>query len=255
MSDGKPISAVVRALVILEHLSQVSGSSLEHLSRNTRLAKPTVYRFLQTLRELGYVKKDAGDRWFLTLKLFAVGSRTLDHLDLITVARPVAERLSVELGETVHLGILDDDAAIYVLKAESKNTIRMYSRVGKKIPLHCTAIGKTLLAAMDPPERERRLATLPLPPLTRHTLTDRRGLQAELERVAAAGLAEDAEEHEEGITCLAAPVQDHSGHVLAALSVSWPSFRFDPKKKETYGQSIRAAAAEIALVLGVFVKK
>ncbi|MCX7656323.1 MAG: helix-turn-helix domain-containing protein, partial [Treponemataceae bacterium] len=136
MGKIKTISAVERTFTILEKLSLVSSSSLEDLARASNLAKPTVYRFLQTLRELGYVRKDEGDRWFLTLKLFSVGSRALDHIQLPVVAKPICEELSRSLGETVHLGILDEDEALYVLKVESRYTIRMYSRVGKHIPLY-----------------------------------------------------------------------------------------------------------------------
>jgi IclR family KDG regulon transcriptional repressor len=255
MSAPKTISAVSRAFIVAEKLSQVSCSSLEDLARSTRLAKPTVYRFLLTLRELGYVKKDEGDRWFLTMKLFAVGSRALDHIDLVRVARPVAQRLSAELGETVHLGILDGNEAIYVLKIESKYTIRMYSRVGKKIPLYCTAIGKTLLADLDAAERTALLAEMKLVPFTPHTIRDQGALERVLADVAARGLAEDAEEHEEGIICLAAPVRDHSGRAVAALSVSWPKFRFEVARREEYAVRIRAATAEISAVLGAPVQE
>lgn len=247
---AKTISAVARAFVIVEKLSLVSGSNLEQLARAAKLAKPTVYRFLLTLRELGYVKKDDADRWFLTMRLFAVGSRTLDHVELPTVARPVAVALSSDLGETVHMGILDEGEALYILKIESKYTIRMYSRVGKKIPLYCTAIGKTLLAHLDEEQRAELIAGLKLVPFTPHTLRDAASLEAELEKVRRQGWATDAEEHEEGITCLSAPIRDHAGRVVAAISASWPNFRFDPARRDEYIARIKAAAAEISAVLG-----
>jgi IclR family KDG regulon transcriptional repressor len=248
---GKTISAVARAFVVIEKLALVSSASLEELSRSARLAKPTTYRFLMTLRDLGYVRKDDGDRWFLTMKLFAIGSKALDHIELPKVARPVAERLSADLGETVHMGVLDEGEALYVLKIESKYTIRMYSRVGKKIPLYCTAIGKILLADMPDEERKAAIDAMKLIPFTPDTIRTAAALEQELERVRKEGFAVDAGEHEEGVACIAAPIRDHSGRAVAAISVSWPTFRFEDERKAEYRGRIMAAAAEISSVLGM----
>ena len=247
---GKTISAVERGFRVVERLALVSSASLEELSRSAHLAKPTTYRFLMTLRDLGYVRKDDGDRWFLTMKLFSVGSKALDHIELPKVARPVAERLSAALGETVHMGVLDEGDALYVLKIESKYTIRMYSRVGKKIPLYCTAIGKILLADLGEGERTAAMADMKLVPFTPRTIRSREALEQELERVREQGSAVDAEEHEEGVACIAAPIRDHKGRAIAAMSVSWPTFRFDEERRTEYRDRIRAAAAEISAVLG-----
>lgn len=249
-TEAKPLSAVSRTFIILEKLSQVSSSSLEDLARLTKLAKPTVYRFLLTLRQLGYVRKGDGDRWFVTMKLFAVGSRALDHIEIPQVARPLAEQLSNDLGETVHLGVLDDDQALYVLKIESKYNIRMYSRVGKRVPLYCTAMGKILLADMEEEELKARLRDLKLVPFTPHTIRNKEELLKELELVRKRGYSMDQEEHEEGIICVASGVRDYSGKTIAALSVSWPKFRYEAAQEEAYGQRIRSAAGELSSILG-----
>lgn len=249
-TEAKPLSAVSRTFIVLEKLSQVSSSSLEDLARLTKLAKPTVYRFLQTLRQLGYVRKGEGDRWFVTMKLFAIGSRALDHIEIPQVARPLAEQLSNDLGETVHLGVWDDDQALYVLKIESKYNIRMYSRVGKRVPLYCTAMGKMLLADMGKEELTAQLKDLKLVPFTPHTIGDRKRLEEELERISSVGYSMDREEHEEGIICIAAGVRDYSSRTVAALSVSWPKFRFDSAQENVYSERIRSTAAEISAILG-----
>jgi IclR family KDG regulon transcriptional repressor len=250
MAATKNLSAVSRTFIILEKLSLVSSSSLEELSKACGLAKPTVYRFLLTLRDLGYVHRDEGDKWFLTMKLFGMGSRALDHMELPVVARPIARKLSEDLGETVHMGILDDKEVLYVLKIESRYTIRMYSRVGKKIPLYCSAMGKVLLANAIAHVREELLSSIKLVQFTPNTINDRTMLGKALDAIVKEGIAEDAQEHEEGITCLAAPVRDHSGGVVAALSVSWPLFRFDPSKRPAYSARIKGAAEEISAILG-----
>ena len=133
--DEKQMSAVMRTISILEALSVVDGINLENLSRTTELPKATLLRFLSTLISLGYVYRDGADMYHLTLKMFSVGSRSLNHIDLINTAKPFAKQLCQDLGETVHMGILEDSYAVYVLKEESSYTLRMYSRVGKVIPL------------------------------------------------------------------------------------------------------------------------
>lgn len=244
------VSAASRALAVLESLSRRRSVGLEELSREIGLAKPTVYRFLQTLQALGYARRDETERWAMTLKTFNVGSRALDHTDLYASARPVAEALAEELGETVHMGVLEGDSAVYVLKIESKYTIRMVSRVGRRVPLYCTAIGKVLLAYSSAEERKAALDGVKLVAFTPNTLTTRATLEAELKRTKAQGFAQDAEEHEEGIRCLGAPIFDRDGFVAAALSVSWPLFRYERGKEADYAAAIVAAAGKVSALLG-----
>jgi IclR family KDG regulon transcriptional repressor len=244
------VNAAARALAVLESLSRSRSAGLEELSREMGLAKPTVYRFLQTLQELGYARRDESDRWAMTLKAFNVGSRALDHLDLYSAAKPVAQELALELGETVHMGVLEGDSAVYVLKIESKYTIRMFSRVGRRIPLYCTAIGKVLLAYSNAEERKAALEGLRLVAFTPKTITTRAGLEAELRRIRAQGFGRDAEEHEAGIACLGAPIFDRDGAIVAALSVSWPRFRYETGEESTMSAAVVAAARKVSAILG-----
>jgi IclR family KDG regulon transcriptional repressor len=246
------LSAATRALVVLERLSRQRNSRLEDLSRDIKLANPTVYRFLLTLQRLGYVRRVEGDRWAITLKLFKVGSQALDHLDLHSAARPIAEELSEELGETVHMGVLEGNSAIYILKIESRYTIRIFSRVGRHIPLYCTTIGKNLLAFAQEKDRESALKGIRFQAFTKKTLTTRAALYAELERVREQGFALDDEEHEEGIHCIGAPIFDHTGAVVATISVSWPGFRYDSGPEGEKIDHVKAAAGRISAFLGYF---
>lgn len=253
-SGSQPhVNAVFRVFTILERISERKDWNLEELSKAAGLAKPTAYRFLQTLQELGFVRRNGEDRYSMTMKLFAVGSRALDHLDLYDAARPIARSLAEQLGETVHMGVLDGLEAVYVLKIESKFTIRMYSRVGRHLPLHCTALGKCLLAWTEPEEQVSALDSLPLVAFAPKTIASRTGLEAELERVRLDGYALDDEEHEEGIHCIGAPIFDNTGAVVAAISVSWPEFRWLPVDEA--GVVLRAtrvveAARKVSSVLG-----
>ena len=244
------VNAAARALAVLESLSRRRSAGLEELSRELGMAKPTVYRFLQTLHALGYARRDEGERWAMTLKTFNVGSRALDHLDLHSAALPVAEGLAEELGETVHMGVLEGDSAVYVLKIESKYTIRMFSRVGRRIPLYCTAIGKVLMAYSGVEERRVALEGVKLVAFTPNTITTRAALDAELEAVRATGYARDAEEHEEGIVCLGSPILDRDGAIAAALSVSWPIFRYERGREEDWAAAVVLAASKVSALLG-----
>lgn len=249
-SGDKQVSAVSRTIKVLEILSRYKSINLEQLAKETDLPKATLIRFLGTLTSLGYVYRDPYDLYSLTLKMFSVGSHSLENIDLNRVARPIAEQLAEELGETVHMGIREDLSAIYVLKVESHFTIRMHSRVGKSIPLYCTAIGKTLLSDIDKAERTELIKTIKLVPFTPNTLRTPAALEKELAEITQNGWAMDREEHEEGVSCICAPVRDHTNKMIAAISVSWPVFRFEETKQQSYIKTIQTAADRISGLMG-----
>ncbi len=248
--EKQQTSGVIRTIIILETLSKHQSINLEQLSKETGLPKATLLRFLSTLVNLGYVYRDSTDLYSLTLKMFSVGSRGLEHIDLIHVANPIAQQLCDELGETVHMGVLEEDKAVYVLKKESSFTIRMYSRVGKAIPLYCTAIGKVLLSDMDEKSLEGYLSSVKLRPFTPNTVTDTDILKQELSQIRERGWATDNEEHEMGTLCIGSPIRDYTGKVVAAMSVSWPLFRFNPEEQELITKSILQACGSLSNLLG-----
>ncbi|MFA6775476.1 MAG: IclR family transcriptional regulator [Sphaerochaetaceae bacterium] len=243
-------SGVVRTIAILESLAHCQSMNLEHLSKQTKLPKATLLRFLNTLIGLGYVYRDPSDQYFLTLKMFSVGSHGLEHIELIDLATPVAQKLCDTLGETVHMGILEDDHAVYVLKKESSYTIRMYSRVGKSIPLYCTGIGKVFLANMPETDLQRYLSATNLKPYTPNTIRDAEALKKELQLIRERGWATDDEEHEMGTLCIAVPVKDYTGNTVAAMSVTWPIFRFNRTEQERITKAITTECEGLSRLLG-----
>lgn len=246
----KQMGAVQRTVAILETLSRSGAVNLENLSRITGLPKATLLRFLSTLTSLGYVYRDEVDQYHLTLKMFSVGSRSLNHMDIVSIAKPFAVKLSEKLGETVHIAILEDDRAIYILKEESRYNIRMYSRVGKSIPLYCTAIGKIFLSAMDETALSAYFASHDLKPYTAKSIRSRQELEADLAKAKAQGWSFDDAEHEEHIKCIAAPIRNYSNLVVAVLSVSWPEFRFEEARKQEWGKTIKETADALSAILG-----
>ncbi len=244
------LGAVGRALCLLETLSKVKASNLETLSRETGLPKATALRLLSTLVEQGYVNRDGSDRYSLTLRMFTVGSRALGSVELLDVANPIAAGLRDDTGETVHIGIMEGNRAVYVLKRESIYTIRMSSRVGKSIPLHCSAIGKVLLADRSDEELSAYVKADGLKRYTPKTICTLEDLRTEIRKVRERGYAFDDEENETGIFCVAAPIRDSFGVAVAAMSLSTPTFRLDRDGIDVIVQKVCASCDRISSILG-----
>ncbi len=243
--------AVEAALSILETLGTVHEMGVSDLAKRLDLGKSSVYRLLATLVRRGYVQKSLQtDRYQLTHRLFAVGSPAADRFGLREVATHVMQQLAAETGESVNLGVLDGTRVVNLHKVESHHLLRMHLEVGGGAPAHATALGKVLLAALEPPEVTRRLQGHRLERLTRRTIGDRRTLGEALARVLEQGFAIDDEECSLGLRCVAAPILDHRGSVVAALSISGPSPRLPDTVLSRMAESVRAAAREISQRLG-----
>lgn len=213
--------SLARALRILINLGE-SPRSLDELAEELGVHKTTVLRLLRTLEDERFVYHDKGHRFHLGARLFELSSSALEQREVRGIAAPHLARLNQSTGQTVHLGVYEGGEVLYLDKYDSRHPIRMYSRIGLRMPLHCTAIAKVLLA--DLPERERLLVTeqIEYTRFTANTISDAAMLRTELERVARQGFGVDDAEHESFITCVAAPVRDASGRVVAAVSISVP---------------------------------
>src|SRR5690349_15506853 len=136
------VAAVLKVFAILQSLADRSETGVSDLSMRLAMPKATVYRFLQTMRSLGYVRQESdSERYGLTMKVFELGTKALQYPDLIELAKPHMQELSDKTGETIHLGMLIDSEIIYVHKVDSRHVLGMYSKVGRRAPIHCTAIG------------------------------------------------------------------------------------------------------------------
>jgi len=212
---------VDRALSILIDLGE-GPKSLDQLATLLDVHKSTALRLLRTLEAQGFARHDEQHRYRLGPRLFALAHQALDELDIRRLAAPRLAALNQAHGHTVHLAAFVDGAVVYIDKYDSRHLVRMNSRIGATAPAHCTAVGKVLLAALPAARRQAALDRLDLTRLTPNTITDPARLAAELDRVAAQGYAQDRAEHEEYVNCVAAPVRDASGAVLAAASISVP---------------------------------
>lgn len=243
--------AVEAALSILETLGSVHQLGVTELAKKLGLGKSSVYRLLATLARCGYVEKNPqNDRYQLTYRLFAVGSPAANRFGLREAAHPVMERLAAETGEAVNLGVLDGTRVVNLHKVESRHLLRMHMEVGGGAPAHATALGKVLLAALEPSKLSERLGRQRLARLTRRTIGDRATLRRALARVREQGFAIDDEECSLGLRCVAAPILDHRGVVVAALSISGPRQRLPGQTLSHLAENVQAAAGDVSQRLG-----
>ncbi len=239
------VSSVLKVFGILQALGEDHEIGVTELSQRVMMSKSTVYRFLQTMKSLGYVRQEGeNDKYALTLKLFDLGAKALQHVDLIRIADVQMRMLSKETKETIHLGTMEDDSIVYLHKIDSMYNLRMYSRVGRR------NLGKVLLAWLDEAEVREILAPVVYERKTANTHMSADELLAELVTVREKGYSEDNEEQEEGLRCVGVPVYDRFGHVIAGLSISFPTIRFNEEELSHYVHLLHIAAANISEQLG-----
>lgn len=247
------IAVLDRALDVLEALAAVPpGAALgvTDVARRVETTKSAAFRILSNLERRGYVSKDPiTAKYGLGTRLAFLGDRSLAAIDLRGAARPELEALHGRFDETVNLGVRERHEVVYVDMVESGHGLRMAASLGARDLLHATALGKAILAFVPPAERDRLLRRR-LPARTERTITDPTILRAELERVRASGVAEDLGENERGARCLAAPIFDHTGGVLGAISVSSPATRLDDARAAEVAAAVKAAAAAVTARVG-----
>lgn len=221
------VQSLERALTILNKLSEYpDGIQITRLAEQVGLTKGTLHRLLSTLSNMNYVVKDEEtDKYKLGLQILFLSRNLLNNSNIVTIAKPFLEKLSQEVNETVHLCIEDRGEVIYIDKIESNQTIRMYSRIGSRAPMYCTAVGKILLSDMNQDKFEELVSNITFIPKTPTTITSKEELIKEIETVKAKGYALDNAENEEVLRCIASPIYDHKGKIIASFSISGPNNR------------------------------
>jgi IclR family KDG regulon transcriptional repressor len=247
-----PIKVLNKTFSILEILlQQGSAMNMTEIGKKLDLYPSTTHRILDTLKHWGYVEQDSHtQKYQLGLKVLELGMAKLHQMDLAREATPYLKELVNQCNETVHFGVLEEGEVLYLAKEESSQTIRMISYVGKRAPLHCTALGKVLLTYLSAEERKEILGEKALPRLTENTITDKRELEKELDKVKEQGFALDREENEKDVRCIAAPIRNYQGEVIAALSISSPIFRIDKNAQNNLKGALIETSEKISKRLG-----
>lgn len=221
------IQSLERALTILNKLSEYpDGIPISRLSEHVSLTKSTTHRMLATLASMNYVVKDEKtDKYKLGLQILFLSRNLLNNSNIVNTAKHYLEKLSQEVNETVHLCIEDHGEVIYIDKIESNQTIRMFSRVGSRAPMYCTGVGKVLLSGMDQDSFEEIISKIEFIPKTPTTITSKEAFREEIEKVKNQGYALDNSENETVLRCIAYPIYDHKGKIIASFSISGPTNR------------------------------
>lgn len=220
------IQSVQRALAIFEYIVNHAGAGVSELSRELQLNKSTVFSLLKTLENLGYIYKNAPtDTYQVTHRIQTLAQMDTNPHSIVGYARPFLEKLHAKYDETVHFIRAAKNEVVYLDKLESTKSIRIHSGVGETMPLHCTGVGKSILAWRSEEEIEAYADRTGLPALTAHTITDLETLKEELRRVRAQEFSIDNEENQEGLYCIGVPVFNRTGDVQFAISLSIPKYR------------------------------
>ncbi|MCE7001845.1 IclR family transcriptional regulator [Kibdelosporangium philippinense] len=215
-----------RALTLLDGLAE-GPRTLDQLAETIGVHKSTVLRLLRTLESHRFVQREGVRYYRLGTALFDLAHRSLEDRDVRRSVEPALRELNAQTGHTVHLASYEDGEVVYIDKFESRHQVRMYSRIGKRALLHCTAVAKILVAAF-PEDRRREIAFgINYEKKTENTILTPEAYLSELATVAARGYAVDNSEHEDFIHCVAAPIRGPRGEVLAAMSLSVPKVLLD----------------------------
>lgn len=252
--DVKGVQTLDRALDIIELLSlEKNGIGVTEISHKLDLHKSTVHRLLNALAVRGYVEKeDRHSKYSLGLKFVEIGSHRLNHLELKIEASPSLRSLADRNRQPVHLAILSGNEVVYIEKIEPVANLRMYSQIGKRVPAYCSALGKSLLSEMKDDELKKLLCEIEFKPFTPKTHSTIDQLIADVDSVRQKGWSLDDEEHEPGIRCIASPVRDYTGKIIAAVSVSGDCRIIAPERDSEIAVSVMNTANIISKRMGFF---
>lgn len=250
---GRLVPAVTRALDVLELFLHGDGTlSAPEVTRKLQLPRTTVHELLTTLAARSYLVTvpDRPGRYRLGVRTYQLGSRYAEQLDLAAEGRQVAQRVAETCGEAVHVAVLEGADVIYIAQADSTRAVRMVAAAGRKVPAHCTAVGKMLLASLPARDLDARLDGLALTGMTPESITDETQLRTALDAARERGVAVERQESDPDVGCVAAPVRDRSGLVVAALSVSVPMIRWNEEREQELAALAVEGADELSGRLG-----
>jgi len=250
--DKNFIAVTQRVFAVLEALSQhaESGVPLEEVTQISGLPKTTVFRLLYSMHKLGFVEQDPDTTLYsLSGRFFELGTNALPYQRLTVLARPLMQTLQLSFGESVNLAVPRLGGAIYISVLESPKPHRVAASIGGFSFLHSTSVGKCIAAYLSSEELDKQLRRHGMPPFTPTTIISRQGLEEELSRVRADGVASDNEENVQGIICVGGPIFASGNRLIAAMSVSGPAVRMS-QNLPAIKTAVREAVQTISILLG-----
>jgi IclR family acetate operon transcriptional repressor len=244
-------TSVVKAFATLDVLASKgqSGAPLTEIAERLQMSKSTTHRYLMTLERLRAVERGDKDRFRLGIKLIELAGTILSNNDLRKEAEAFLNELALQTQETVHLAVPSGNDVVYIAKADSTHPIQMYSRIGARMPMYSTALGKAILAH-SPATLVDQAIHGGLHARTPNTITSSRALLAELVHVKSQGFATDDQENEAGVCCVGACIFDYNAKVIGAISVSGPAQRMTKERRLELGPLVRDVALRLSKRMG-----
>jgi len=252
MKERYLINSILRASGILKTFAEGKGSfTLREMAQSMKLDRSTTYRILLSLEKCGLVEKDEKSGGYsLGLGAFEIGSAYQRRADFVPIAKPFMEELALKAQETVNLAVLSGTEILYLDKVDSPRSVGVMSKIGQRNPVYCTSLGKSLLAFQSEEEQARIIAEIEFRPLTPHTITSRKEFLKEMKQIRLQGYALDRREIEEDVECIAAPIRNHIGNPVAAISISGPQKKIQTPREKEYVGWVTEAAERISSRLG-----
>jgi DNA-binding IclR family transcriptional regulator len=225
------IKILDKSLDILENFYKKDSTlTITELSEILKTYPSTIHRVLETLKYRGYVEQDpVSKKYFLGLKLVELGKYKMNKLDLAKIAYPFLNEIVDQFNENAYLCVYSNEKVLYLEKVESTHMVTMSTHIGATAPLHCTALGKILLTSLSKEELNKILSKSKLKRFTEKTITNKKLLKAEINKVKMQGFAFDFSEYEKDVCCMATSILDYQGKIIGAISVSLPNYRLDSK--------------------------
>lgn len=250
--SAEAVKSAKRCLEILELLTRgESPLTFSQIGEALALPRSSLHGLLATLLDAGWLSYEGSQRtYWLGLRTLEAGNAYLRSQDLPNRAQPLMQGICEALDETVQLSVLDGRFNVYVGKVDGRQALALASAVGRRLPAHATGVGKVLLSGLDGAELDRLLDGVRLERYTERTIADKAALHRRLDRIRRDGYGTDDEEYTVGLRCVAVPVRDHTGRVVAAMSVSVPAFRFDQERSDVILGLLLGAAAGLSSELG-----
>ncbi len=260
MRDGAPhgiykVQALDRAFAVLDLLGESDTQlGLAKVAASLQLHKSTAHRFLMVMERHQMVERTGTGKFRLGLRVIDIGNRAIEQYDLRDRAQPHLRRLVAETEETAHLCILEQARVIYIDKIEPARSVRMITRIGASNPVHCTSVGKAILAFLPEDRIADIIRRTRFERFTHRTISNAEGLRAEIEKTRRRGYAVDDEELEEGLRCIAVPILDAQRQPVGAVSISGPSFRVTAQKLPAIANHllhcVRGISADMGFITG-----
>lgn len=248
----KGVQTLDRALNVLELLAvQKNGMGVTEIGQQVGLHKSTVHRLLGALASRGYVEKDAETGMYkIGLKVVEIASLHLNSIELKTEASPYLHTLAAISTQPVHLATLMDGEVVYIEKVDTVTSIRMYSHIGRRVPAHCSGVGRALYLDYSDAELMEIFKNYDFTAYTPNTATNLGKFIQRMGQARKLGYVIDDEEHEPGIRCIAAPIRDYRGKIIASVSTSGDKTIISPERDEELAAQVLRCADEISRRMG-----